>query len=217
MPDYQYVTSLNRYRNAQTGRFVPREIVMSYVDQITQAGQSVSDELARLHAEGTITAQDFGAQMQVGLRSSTIQQYVLGRGGRENMQPADWGRVGRQLRGEYEQLRGFVADVETGNLTQAQISARAQLYFNATRRAYEVGQGSAYGVKLPFYPGDMVCRSNCRCHWRLEKVFDEDSNVIAIHAYWEIEPGAQHCEPDGERRGCLQNAREYSPLVIEVA
>lgn len=219
---YQYVNSLNRYRNSQTGRFVPQETVHGYVERIVQSGQASSDVYAQLVSEGTISAREFGDRMNADLKSAHIQQYVLGRGGRDNMAQSDWGRVGRVLRDQYALMDGFVADIESGALSQAQIAARASLYFDSARQSFENGNGAAYGFdprKLPSVPGDdhQTCHGGCRCHWRYEKIFDADGKLVAIHAFWEMDFTAEHCEPTATTRGCAQNAQDYNPFVIEVA
>jgi hypothetical protein len=44
--------------------------------------------------------------------------------------------AGRNLKSEYEKLRGFAQDLKDGNLSKAQIVARAQLYSNSIYRTY---------------------------------------------------------------------------------
>jgi hypothetical protein len=219
---YQYVNSLNRYRDSKSGRFVPDDTVRGYVDRIAQSGQASSDVYAQLVSEGTISPREFGKRMRTDVKTAHLQQYILGRGGRDNMEPSDWGRVGRVLRDEYGLLDGFVADIESGALSQAQIAARASLYFDSARQSFENGNGAAYGFDprlLPSVPGDdhQTCHGGCRCHWRYEKVFDLKGKLIAVNAFWEVDFTAEHCAPTATTRGCIQNAQDYNPFVIKVA
>jgi hypothetical protein len=117
------------------------------------------------------------------------------------MTQADWGRLGAQLKQQYQYLRGFEQDLIDGRLSEAQAKARLQMYFNASRQAYEQGRAYAQGVpRLPAYPGDgsTVCLSNCQCHWDLDEQPDEWLATWTLGA-------AEHC-PD-----CLRRADEWAP------
>lgn len=205
---YQYVTSLNRYRDVESGRFVSRQTVLGYVTRIARAGNAASDALAGLVSNGTISAADFGQLMRDELKSTFIQQYVLGRGGRDLMQPRDWGAVGNMLREQYQYLNEFVADIESGELTEGQIRARAALYFQSSREAYERGNARAYGTpRLPAYPGDLStrCKTGCLCSWDIQRL-DGEGNY---DCYWRLGmPKTENCET------CLQRAAEWAPLQI---
>lgn len=221
MPQYQYVNSLNRYRDVSTGRFVPEATVMGYVDKIAQSGKAASDVFAQLVADGTISPQEFGERMREDLKTAHIQQYVLGRGGRDNMEPSDWGRVGHVLRDQYQLLDGFVADIEVGELSEAAIASRSALYFDSARQSFENGNSAAYGVdpaSLPSVPGDdhQTCHAGCRCHWRFEKVFNRRGKLVEVAAFWVLDFAAEHCAPTPKTRGCVQNAEEYNPFIIKV-
>ncbi len=218
---YEWLPSTRRYRDADTKRFVSRNTVMRYVSQITSAGSSEGATLARLVSGGELSPADFGIQLRQEVKSTFIQQYILGRGGRQQMTPRDWGSVGRLLREQYRRINNFVRDIETKNLTEGQIRVRAEMYFQTSRSAYERGNAGAYGVTLPSYPGDetQTCYGGCQCAWRLEEDRDEDGNLVAILAFWELNELAEHCEADlaAGTRGCVQNAAEYNPLVIPVS
>lgn len=204
---YEYVTSLNRYRDSMSKRFVPRARIMEYVDRIMQSGRSASDVLAQLVTERVISPRDFGERMRAELRATYIQQYVLGRGGRELMQPADWGRVGSLLREQYQYLKGFVVDLEHGTLTEGQVRARANLYFQRSREAYEIANAYAYGLpRLPAYPGDLSteCKGGCHCHWEIQKLNEQGD----ADCYWRIDPQVENC-PTCELRG-----QEWAPLAV---
>lgn len=73
------------------------------------------------------------------LKRAHLQAAMLGRGGRDQMTPRDWGRVGRKLRDEYRYLRDFAQAIAEGRLSEAQIKARLQLYANGIRSSYYKG------------------------------------------------------------------------------
>ena len=61
---------------------------------------------------------------------------MIGRGGRTQMDFADWGRVGGRLRGEYGRLNSLALEITAGNLSDAQIKQRAFLLAEGPRSAY---------------------------------------------------------------------------------
>lgn len=216
---YQYVTSLHRYRDVETGQFVARETIFGYTESLIAAGSNASDVLTGMYHDGGLSVDDYITRLQGEVKSTHIQEIVLGRGGRESMTPRDWGSAGAMLKAQYALMEGFRADLNAGALSDAQIHARARLYFQSAAEAYERGNAAAHGVyNLPSYPGDhhQTCHGGCKCHWRFEEVRDEEGNLIAMHAYWELFSAADHCEPDLNTRGCVQNSLEYNPLVLLV-
>lgn len=216
---YQYVTSLNRYRDVATGVFISRDEVLSYTQQLIDAGGDASHTLSSLVSDGTLSPDDFIAQMRDELKYTFIQEGILGRGGRSSMTPRDWGGIGAILKPQYQRLEGFRADIQAGKLSEMQIAQRAHQYFDAAREAYERGNAAAHGVyDLPSWPGNdqQTCHGGCLCSWRFENIYDDNGVLIAIYAYWELTLGAEHCEPTDETRGCVQNAAEWNPFVIDM-
>jgi hypothetical protein len=204
MPDYHYVTSLNRYRDVATGQFVAREAVLDYVDRITRSGSNASGVLADLVSDGTLSPADFGQRLKDELKSADIQAYILGRGGRDLMQPRDWGALGNMLKPEYARINQFVADIEAGDLTPGQIRARAALYFQRAREGYERGHARAHDLPtLPAYPGDGTseCMNGCLCRWNHVKL-DGEGNV---DSFWEAQP-IEPCPT------CLERSIAWAPL-----
>lgn len=123
------------------------------------------------------------------IRNVQADQYMLGRGGRDRMTLADWGRVGSNTRFLYSYLRRFAGEIEKGMLTSDAARARAAMYVGAGVYAFERGRQAAFGVAmLPGYPGvGTSCLSNCRCWWDYRPAGDY------LIASWQLEPGAKHC------------------------
>ena len=216
---YQYVTSVHRYRDTSTGQFVARETVLGYTNQLIEAGGNASDVLADLYTSGTLSTDDFIDRLRSELKSTYIQEAVLGRGGRESMTPRDWGAVGAELKKQYALMEGFRADLKAGKLSEGQVNVRARMYFQTARQAFERANAAAHGVyDLPSYPGEenQTCYGGCHCHWEFEEVTDANSVVTEVRAYWKLDAEAEHCEPDAGTRGCVQNSVEYNPYVISM-
>ena len=151
---------------------------------------------------GDISIQRWVLDFRQRLKKTYIDQYVLARGGRANMAPQDWGKLGAMLKKQYGFLNGFADDVAAGKLSEGRIQARAELYFKSARQAYERGKEAQLGMPpLPAHPGDgsTVCLSNCQCHWDIRETDDEWLATWTLGA-------AEHC-PD-----CVQRAGEWAPL-----
>lgn len=200
---YEFVNSVVRYRDTTTGRFVPRRTVLRYADQAVSVGQDAADVLANLVATGQISPADWFELMQQEIKSTFIQEAILGKGGRENMTPSDWGSVGRQLRDQYDYLEGFREDIEAGVLSEAQISSRSHLYFLASKGAFERGQAGAWGIVLPGYPGDpsLECNVGCKCYWNIRR-----ADAHTVIATW-TRTALESCP------SCLKRASEWAELV----
>lgn len=200
---YEFVTSVVRYRDTETGRFVPRRTVLRYADMAVTAGQDAADVLANLVSTGQISPADWFELMQQEIKSTFIQEAILGKGGRSSMTPSDWGSVGRQLRDQYAYLEGFREDIENGVLSEAQIRSRSHLYFLASKGAFERGQGAAWGIVLPGYPGDkeLVCNVGCKCYWFIRRA--DERTVLAT---W-TRTAAESCP------SCLKRASDWAELV----
>lgn len=79
-------------------------------------------------------------QMRGEIRDAWRTQYILMRGGIEQMRPQDWGWLGGKLNYEYRRLEMFASDILAGNLSEAQIRARVALYGEASKVAYHRGE-----------------------------------------------------------------------------
>jgi hypothetical protein len=75
-----------------------------------------------------------------------IAETMLGKGGRDKMTFADWGRIGNMVRRQYSFLARFAQDIKDGKLSPKQIAARARLYIRPALATLERGQLSAHGI-----------------------------------------------------------------------
>jgi hypothetical protein len=108
------------------------------IDKSAQA----TAKLAKLVADGSITPEEWAVLMKTEIKQEYIRQYLLGHGGRlDDMTHSDWGKLGNMIKDQYRYLRGFAGDVSTGDLSEEQIAARAGMYANSSREAYERARG----------------------------------------------------------------------------
>lgn len=199
---------IRRYRDADSGRFVAERTVRGIRQGLIDRATAEVDALTSQLADGTITTAEWTVQMRDAVKRLTIDQYLLGRGGRNSMTQADWGRIGYRLREQYAYLQRFAEQVDQGMLTDAQIAARARMYVGATWSTFDRAKAAAWQIVLPAHPGDgsTTCLGNCRCHWRI--VRDDEAGVI--NATWVLDSAAEHC---GD---CKANAERWSPLSFPI-
>jgi hypothetical protein len=130
-----------RYRDIDTGRFMPRGDVLNYVDESIHAGGVASNLLGGYAADGTLSPADFRALFREELKGEYIREYLLGIGGREQMGQPDWGSIGGMLADQYRYLDGLIAELEAGTLSPEQLAARIDMYINSAREAFERAHG----------------------------------------------------------------------------
>lgn len=211
---WQYDERSHRYRvtaegartlGRRAGTYISEQQIVGVRDSWVAVAKGRTDAIAGQYARGALDLQQWQAAMRQEIRVNFINEYMLGRGGRNAMTPADWGRIGQRVQVQYRYLDGFVNEIAAGRLSDAQIAARARMYVEASSQAFERATVAARGAPdLPAYPGDggTQCRSNCKCHWRITET------ETAWRAYWRISP-VENC---GD---CLTRAGRWNPLVIE--
>ena len=119
------------------------------------------------------------------------------------MTQADYGRLGNMLRNQYGFLDRFAQEIAAGNISQAQIAARAKMYFASATQAFERAQAAGRGIQLSQYPGSgqTQCMSNCKCSLR----FEEKETTWEVT--WRLGV-AEHCDD------CVALASSWNPLVV---
>lgn len=141
---FTYDPRTDRYRSNR-GRFVSRAQASAYIDRSINASKNVVGDLAGLAGKGEISPADFRERMKAEIRGEYIRQYLLGRGGLGSMTQSDWGVIGRALKDQYSFLGDFHDDLRKGDLTEAQISNRAQMYISSARQMYEKARTKTMG------------------------------------------------------------------------
>jgi hypothetical protein len=200
---WQWEPRTRRYRDTRSGRFLSPNAMTALRDQFRDAMAGEGQRLTGRMTDGQETVQDWTRAMRRTLKTTYIDLYCAGRGGRNAMTAADWGRCGRMLRDSYSYLEGFGKDLAAGNLSVPQAKARAALYFASATQAFEQGKSRAFGVTLPAYPADgsSECKAQDKCRWSLTETED------AVEATWLL-GAAEHCPT------CVTRSQLWNPLVI---
>ena len=135
------------------GRQVSDAQIQKKLDGIVADFHGNTERLAARLESGNLSIPQWQERMRREIKDLHRTQYMVGRGGRENMSQRDWGRLGADLRWmQYRKLDGFARDIADGKLlpdgtrrpySEAEIRERSKLYMNASRRQYGRGKEEA--------------------------------------------------------------------------
>lgn len=172
---WSYNRKRGQYRDKRTGRFIGPATDARVRDDFNSRRRKDSDNLARQLADERLSVQGWEDGMRKLIDRQWTAQYLHGKGGRNNMTAGDRAQLRQLLREQYDYLRRFAIQIQAGDLSPAQIRARAQLYLNDSVRAYSMAHAAVFGLNLPAHPGDGTseCLANCKCHWDIEEREDD--------------------------------------------
>lgn len=165
-----WLRRIGQFVKTATNTLLGRPQVQAISSGATRAvTKQVLTPLAGDLAAGSIPLQVWQGEMRQNIKNLYINQYIAGRGGREMMTQADWGRCGAMLKDQYKYLDGFARDLSKMDVKEREkyIANRAQLYANASNEAFERGR-SAAAVELGY---DEV-------HWNLTPAEHCDTCII---------------------------------------
>jgi hypothetical protein len=120
--------------------------------------------------------------------SGTAERLGVQQGGalvsQQRLNRAERSDITRAVSGQSDYLHRFTNRIEAGDLSNAQIRARAAQYAQSLRTTYS--QAMTFGADLPFQPGDggTACGIHCRCSW------EKRGGAWA----WVLDPIADHCD-----------------------
>lgn len=172
---WQYDVGAKRYRDLTTGRFLSATAAVDLRDDFVQAQRDAMADLGRRLAAGELRIEHFEREFRERLKLAWTTEYVYGRGGRQAMTPDDHAALRGLIREQWQYANQFARDVQAGELSAAQIEARAKLYAGATVHGYERGREAAHdGLRLPGHPASgTACRSACTCSWDIQETDSE--------------------------------------------
>lgn len=211
MPDrplWEWNDKTKRYRNTKTGQFIGVDGMNALRPEYLRRQKDVLSGYVESLRKNRITLESFTDKVKGVLKDTYIDLYAMGAGGRNNMTQSDWGKIGAMLKQQYGQgkyLEGFMNQIAEGKLSEAQITARLQMYLNSANEALWKGITKGLPVDLPAYPGDgsTQCLTNCQCNWDVIEVEG------GYDCYWRLGI-AEHC-PD-----CVERADKWNPYRIRI-
>jgi hypothetical protein len=142
-PSFRWNAQRQRYvitSGAGKGQFLSPVAVKALVEDAIALHQKYANDITEKMFAQKLDVGSWELEIAQLLRQVSIWQYSIGIGGIGKLESRDYGIIGNQLRGEYSYLRAFSNDIISGELSEAQIRARLNLYFNKTRALYERGR-----------------------------------------------------------------------------
>lgn len=134
-----------RYIDAR-GRFVSRLDVRHSLDGALDTAQRRMIATAEDFRAGRITLEAWRAQMAVDLKEIHLYSAAIAKGGWDQMTPADFGRVGRILRDQYEYLNNFTMEIVAEiQALDGRFLSRVKLYAQSGRVTYHATDRSVQG------------------------------------------------------------------------
>lgn len=140
-PNFAYDRRTLRYRytdGGKKGQFVSEASIRKLIDDYIVDSKDSFRAIGKLLLDKHITVSTFEASVAKQLKSSHIASYLAGRGGKPQMTQRDFGVIGARLKSEYQYLRGFSEDILAGNLSEAQILSRLELYQDSFFTTYSM-------------------------------------------------------------------------------
>src|SRR5574338_668116 len=134
---YTFDERAGRYRGPG-GRFVRWGEVRAGLDRVIERSGARVKQLTESLRARSITAGEWEHRMRSELSALHVAAAEAAKGGRAQMSQADWGRVGREVRTQFEFLRARVDQIISGQQAlDGTLTARATLYAEA-----EIGRAS---------------------------------------------------------------------------
>ena len=202
--DWVWNQLTKRYRNSKTKKTITSNTVLQLRDDFVDRKRDFS-KLTDDLVNSRITVQEWVFDMRKRVRDVNSAQYMLARGGRNAMFQTDLDALSEIIKAQYDFLQQFGEEVRAGNLSANQITARSELYMEASTHAHEQAKAVSFDIELPQYPadGNQMCKARCRCRWEIKEKKD------VIEAYWRLDAAAKHCDT------CLSNAAKWAPYTIQ--
>lgn len=120
-----------RKRFVKDGQTIDPKEVRALIDKLTETVQKDAKRIAKRYETNKITLAQFKKEMQLLLRSGHIVAASVGKGGRDRMTQADWGKVGAKIKWQYGYLDKFAKKIESGRISKIHTANRAQSYASA--------------------------------------------------------------------------------------
>lgn len=131
-----------RYHEPATGRIVGRSEVRRAIDDALDSAQREMLDAAEALRSGKRSLVWFRNQMQKALKDTHLYSAAAARGGWAQMTRSDTGRVGRELRDQYEYLDGMVRAIKAGRQKlDGSFTNRVRLYAQSGRKTYHKLEG----------------------------------------------------------------------------
>lgn len=147
MADFSFDTKTQRFRYTSgifAGRFVSRADVQKVIENNINRLKGDIKTTTQLLLDKKITVATWEQTMREIIKKGNTQSYLAGKGGNYQFKARDKGVVGNSLVDEYAYLRRFSQEINSGNLSPAQILDRSSKYGDSFYKFYERGRSEAH-------------------------------------------------------------------------
>lgn len=134
---YTWNESAKRYTDSR-GRFVSKQAVRGAIDRELADADRIVRQLGEDLRNGRISLRDWQTGMRREIKRVHLNGAAAAKGGWAQLSPADYGRIGQIVRGQYGYLEKFAREVERGLPLDGRFTQRVQLYSQAGRSTYHV-------------------------------------------------------------------------------
>jgi hypothetical protein len=143
MANYKWESSVRRYRDRSSGRFLSRKTVADLTTlQITQVTQDLY-KLGESLLSNEISLKQWQEQFANQLKILHTQQFLLGVGGDSQIVDDDFKTISDKLINQYEYLQNFATDLTLGKVSPAQFKNRTRMYATASKISFFAGEIAA--------------------------------------------------------------------------
>jgi len=165
VPNYAYDKRLHNYVDLSTGRMVSRSVIVDALRDFINSRDLVLENLSEMYANGILSREEFYVAFTNEVANSYKAAAALSQGGWHNLTPSHWGKVGRELRDEYQRIVNFIDDIDNGRY----IDTDGNMQIAAIRNRAVAYNSSAYGM-----------------FWRLKDEEMMNDDAITEERWWAI-------------------------------
>lgn len=142
--DFVWDPRTGKYISATTAREIAQYRVIRGVEDFIDDSRRNIRKLTQDLLGQKINVADWQRAMAREIKESHVASYVAGRGGKQIITQADYGRMGGMLRWrQYRYLNEFAEQIANGELSPAQIQMRAEMYAGQARSFHYEGYRQA--------------------------------------------------------------------------
>jgi hypothetical protein len=132
---YRWNETARRYIDAR-GRFVSQATIRAELDVALKSASVRVRALAEQLVAGEITVPEWEIGMRQISKEVHVYSATAARGGFAQLTQADYGRIGRVVRGEYAWIRNLRTEITEAKKVPPRFLSRVQLYTQAGRETY---------------------------------------------------------------------------------
>jgi hypothetical protein len=143
-PNFSFNKRTQRYHytNGQKkGQFVSTSQVRDATQNFIDSYKDTFAQINQDYSSGKIPIAAWENKLADAIREVTVCAYKVANPAATT---SDWGEVGRHLQKQYTFLRNFTRQVHSGNLSDAQIQARANQYLQAAHTVFNNATRDSY-------------------------------------------------------------------------